>query len=123
MTLSKRLADSTRTKTGLMAFLYGALLLVFYSESSCTGLSGTLSEYVQMSCQKVSAVRADLAYNWIGTEPVGFLSSLSGIVGFTIVSSGTKSGKWMLLAAILLGFFILAFVARFVLPIFSPPIH
>jgi hypothetical protein len=44
-------------------------------------------------------------------------------VGFTIVSSGTKSGKWMLLAAILLGFFILAFVARFVLPIFSPPIH
>jgi hypothetical protein len=123
MTLSRRLADSTRRKTGLMAFLYGALLLVFYSQSSCAGLSGTLSGYVYMSCQKVITVRADLAYNWIGTEPVGFLSSLSGIVGFTIASSGTKSGKWLLLAAILLGFFILAFIGRFVLPIFSPPVH
>jgi hypothetical protein len=63
----------------------------------------------------------DLASNWIGTDPVGFLSSLSGIVGFTIAFSGTKSDKWRALAIVLLVFFILAFVGRFVLPVFSPP--
>jgi hypothetical protein len=120
MTISKRLANSTRRRTGLLFLVYGVLLLVFYSRSFCAGISDILSGYVYVSCQRVLAVRHDLAYNWIGTEPVGFLSSLSGIVGFTIAFSGTKSGKWRGLAAVLLAFFILAFVGRFILPVFSP---
>ena len=122
MTISKRLADSTRKKTGLMTFAYAILLIAFYSESACAWFSSTLSGLVYISCQGVLTVRQDLAYNWIGTDPVGFLSSLSGIVGFTIVTSGTKSVKWIFLAAILLGLFALAFLGRFALPIFSPPV-
>jgi len=121
MTVSKRLADSTRKRTGFLVFLYGMLLLVFYSESLCAWISSVLSRYIYISCQGVISVRHDLAYNWIGTEAVGFLSSLSGIVGFTIAFSGTKSVKWLLLAAILLGFFVLAFFSRFALPVFTPP--
>jgi hypothetical protein len=65
-----------RIRTGLLVFVYGMLLLVFYSEPVCAWLSSVLSGYVYISCQGVLAVREDLAYNWIGTEPVDFLSSL-----------------------------------------------
>jgi hypothetical protein len=120
MTISRRLAKSTRRRTGLLFLVYGVLLLVFYNDPLCKWLSDVLSAHIYMSCQKIMATHEDLASNWIGTEAVGFLSSLSGIVGFTIAFSGTTSDKWRALAAVLLSFFILAFVGRFVLPVFSP---
>jgi hypothetical protein len=118
MTLAKGLAKSTRRRTGFLCFLYAIALSLFYNEGFCTAVSDVLKKY--MSCQRVLVVRQDLASNWIGTEPVGVLASLSGIVGFTISASGTQSGKWQFLAAVLLGLFVLAFIGRFVLPVFSP---
>ena len=115
MTLSSRLADTTRFRTFGFVALYGIGLGILYYGDFCTGILG--SDY----CNRILEMRQDVVTNYVGIDPISVVSFLSGIVGFTIGASGTRSLRWKLLGGILFTLFLLSFFFRFILPRLPTP--
>jgi hypothetical protein len=114
MTVSTRLAQSTRLKTALLCLFWAVSLGTLYNPDICKMASDLLSG--QVTCQNIVMMRDDIAANYLGTDYAGVLSTMSLFVSVTIGLSGTRSGKWKFLAGLLFALSVLAFIFRYILP-------
>lgn len=103
MTFDDNLAESTRGKTFLLAVGYSLVLAMLYRPE--TFLSG-LGEVGAKYSAGVITARMGLA-DLLGNDSVNSLWVLSGVASFTVASSGTQSGKWKFVAALLFVVFLL----------------
>jgi hypothetical protein len=102
MTLDDNLAETTREKTFLLAVGYSLILAVLYRPD--VFLSGVYSA-------GVITARINLA-DLLGTDLANTLWVLSGVGGFTVAASGTRSGKWKFVAGLLFAVFLLVAAAK-----------
>jgi len=109
MTIDDDLADSTREKTAFLSIVYFVGLVILYKPDICLLPLGS------STCQAVIMARQNFA-NIAGTNVVSVLWLVSGVVGFTIGFSGTRSDFWRKVTVIFFAFFLVVLILKIIFP-------
>jgi len=108
----EELSEKTTERAGILVMFWVFCFLLLYVTSTCVTIN--------RMCQLAIDMRRDFVTNYLGTDLLSYLSTVSILVGSTIRLSGTSSSLWKRVSNGLFLIFVVALVIRFILvPILS----
>ena len=108
----KELSEKVTNRAGILVMLWVFCLVALYLPFTCV----TINRW----CQVAIDMRTDFITNYLRTDLLSYLSTVSILVGSTIRLSGTSSRGWKRVSNALFLIFVAALLIRFiVLPILS----
>ena len=101
MSIDDKLFGSTRTNSVILAIVYLFSIALLYDPPMCSGSAMTLCQYVQTVVANIDLKLNPNAEDWAW--------AFSGILGTTVGLSGTRSKRWLKLAAASYAVFVILF--------------